>query len=61
MGAMEIILTCAECGHEEYGSERRVLIAKVRMLNHINRRHPELTDPFKDLVDEEVLESTRDA
>lgn len=51
---MELILTCQECGHEERGSETRMLITKVRMLNHINRRHPDTSEPFRDLVDEEL-------
>jgi hypothetical protein len=51
---MELILTCHECGYEERGSEERMLITKVRMLNHINRLHPEVTEPFKDLVEEEL-------
>lgn len=31
-----------------------MLITKVRMLNHINRRHPDTSEPFRDLVDEEL-------
>ncbi len=47
---MDIILTCYECGHQELGSERRILITKVRMLNHVNRVHPHLDESFKDIV-----------
>ena len=60
MDAMEIILTCNECGHQEAGTERRVLIAKVRMLNHLNRMHPDLGEPFKDLVKEEDFVNEQD-
>lgn len=58
---MELILTCHECGHEERGNEARALITKVRMLNHINRRHPEVSEPFKDLVEEELSVAERGA
>ncbi|MEK7068657.1 MAG: hypothetical protein AAB964_02485 [Patescibacteria group bacterium] len=51
---MEVILTCNECGHQESGTERRILIAKVRMLNHLNHEHPDLVEPFKDMVAESL-------
>ena len=52
---MELILTCHECGYKETGSEERMLITKVRMLNHINRIHPDTSEPFKNLVEEQML------
>ncbi len=52
IGYMEVILTCSECGHQELGTERRILIAKVRMLNHLTREHPTVDESFKDLVEE---------
>ncbi len=54
MRRMEVILTCNECGHQESGTERRILIAKVRMLNHLNHEHPDLVEPFKDMVAESL-------
>lgn len=51
---MELILTCNECGHQELGDERRMLMAKVRMLNHLNREHPDTAESFKNLVVEET-------
>lgn len=53
---MDIILTCFECGHQELGSERRILIAKVRMLNHVHRVHPNLDEAFKDIVIESPVD-----
>lgn len=51
---MEVLLTCKECGHEELGQSERLLMAKVRMWNHLNRVHPQVTDAFKRVVSEEV-------
>jgi hypothetical protein len=48
----EIILTCHECGHEEADSERKLLMLKVRMYNHINHAHPLLAERFKEVVEE---------
>jgi hypothetical protein len=48
----EIILTCVECGHEEVDHERKLLMLKVRMYNHINNRHPVLAERFKEVVEE---------
>lgn len=48
----EIILTCQECGREEVGPERRLLMLKVRMYNHINHAHPSLAERFKEVVEE---------
>ena len=50
---MELTLTCKECGHEERGEVSRLLMAKIRMWNHLNRAHPELTDAFKHAVEQE--------
>ncbi len=52
---MELVLTCKQCGHEELGETERALMAKIRMWNHLNRRHPELTDSFKEAVEAEAL------
>ena len=49
---MEVLLTCKECGHREAGDTERLLMAKVRMWNHLNRAHPQLTDAFKQAVEE---------
>jgi len=48
----EIVLTCAECGHEEVDGEHKMLMLKVRMYNHINQAHPALADRFKEVVEE---------
>jgi hypothetical protein len=53
---MEVVLTCKECGHEELGQSERLLMAKVRMWNHLNRVHPAMTDAFKHAVSEETAE-----
>ncbi len=53
---MELILTCKECGHEELGQTERLLMAKVRMWNHLNRAHPQLTDAFKSAVTEQTAD-----
>ncbi len=48
----EIILTCQECGHEEMDLDRKLLMLKVRMYNHINHAHPVLAERFKEVVEE---------
>lgn len=53
---MEVILTCKGCGHQELGDTERLLMAKVRMWNHLNRVHPQMTDAFKSAVEEETAE-----
>ena len=49
---MELVLICKQCGHEERGETERLLMAKIKMWNHLNREHPELTDAFKEAVEE---------
>lgn len=55
---MELVLICKECGHEEAGESERILMAKVRMWNHLNRVHPEMTEAFKTAVREETAAHT---
>lgn len=58
--SMDIILTCQQCGHEEFGNSERSLITRVRMLNHLSREHPEMAEvdgAFKDLVAEDIVET----
>jgi len=50
----KLILTCRECGHVERGNGARAFITKVRMLNHLNREHSELVEPFKETVEEKA-------
>lgn len=50
---MELVLTCKQCGHEEKGHTERLLMAKIRMWNHLNRVHPELTEAFTRAVEQE--------
>jgi hypothetical protein len=38
---MKIILTCSECGHQEWGTAEGILMNKIKMWNHANREHPE--------------------
>jgi hypothetical protein len=38
---MQILLTCSECGHKEWGTSEGVLMNKIKMWNHAQRRHPE--------------------
>lgn len=51
---MELVLTCKQCGHEEIGQTERLLIAKIRMWNHLNKSHPEMTDAFTQAVDQKM-------
>ncbi len=50
---MELVLICKQCGHEEHGQTERLLMAKIRMWNHLNKAHPEMTEPFSRSVTEE--------
>ncbi len=43
---MEMVLVCKQCGYEERGSSERALMTKIRMLNHLNRKHPGVVEPF---------------
>lgn len=56
---MELVLTCKQCGYEEHGETERLLMAKIRMWNHLNRAHPDLTDAFKQTVDEHAPSGRR--
>lgn len=38
---MKIILTCSECGHQEWGTDQGQLMNKIKMWNHAKREHPE--------------------
>ncbi len=40
---MKILLTCNECGYQEWGREGR-LMNKIIMWNHIKRAHAEKAD-----------------
>lgn len=53
---MELILLCKQCGHEEVGQTERVLMTKIRMWNHLNREHPELTEAFTSAVESHVAQ-----
>lgn len=43
---MELVLHCKRCGYEEKGPSARALMVKIRMLNHLNRAHPEEVESF---------------
>jgi hypothetical protein len=36
---MKIILTCSECGHQEWGQSEGTLMNKIKMWNHAVREH----------------------
>ena len=57
---MELILMCKQCGHEEIGETERALMTKIRMWNHLNREHPELSEAFdfKEITEEQVSTAT---
>jgi hypothetical protein len=40
---MKALLTCRECGHNEWGNHERPLINRIKMWNHAKRAHPGLT------------------
>jgi hypothetical protein len=48
---MEAILKCEECGFEVNGERGRILMLRVRMLNHVMRQHPDLADHFKEVIE----------
>lgn len=54
---MQLVLVCKQCGHEERGETERLLMAKIKMWNHLNRDHPELTEAFKEAVEEAPIYS----
>jgi len=37
---MDILLTCRECGHQEWSSTEKTLINKIIMWNHVKKVHP---------------------
>jgi hypothetical protein len=37
---MQILLTCAECGHQEWGRTDGTLMNKIKLWNHAKRTHP---------------------
>lgn len=41
---MQIILTCAECGHQEWGRSDAILMNKIKIFNHASKRHPEVAE-----------------
>lgn len=49
---MDVTFICKECGHPERDSDVRLLMLKVRMLNHIEREHPEQVEQFREVVAE---------
>jgi hypothetical protein len=38
---MKIILTCSECGHQEWGTSEGMLMNKIKMWNHATKEHPQ--------------------
>ena len=52
LGCMEMILVCKQCGYEEHGHSERALMTKIRMLNHLNREHPGVVEPFTESVEQ---------
>jgi hypothetical protein len=58
---MELVLICKQCGFEEQGQSERLLMAKIRMWNHLNREHPELTDAFSRTVDERQTQQAEES
>ncbi len=49
---MELVLVCRQCGHTERGESARGLMVKVRMLNHLNRAHPDEVESFTHSVEQ---------
>lgn len=37
---MQLLLTCSECGHQEWGSSERALMNKIKIWNHASKAHP---------------------
>ncbi len=42
---MKVELICKVCGYKEKGETHSMLMIKIRMLNHIHDKHPEVTGP----------------
>jgi hypothetical protein len=40
---MEVLLTCRECGHQEWGQAEKEFMNKIKMWNHVRRAHPYLS------------------
>lgn len=36
---MKIILTCSECGYQEWGTSEGMLMNKIKLWNHATRQH----------------------
>jgi hypothetical protein len=41
---MQILLTCSECGHQEWGSTQKPLMNKIKLWNHVSKAHPTIID-----------------
>ncbi len=39
---MKVLLTCRECGHQEWGVANKEFMNKVMMWNHVRRAHPSI-------------------
>ncbi len=37
---MNITITCRECGFQEVGKTENAFMTRVKMFNHVQRRHP---------------------
>ena len=38
----KVMLTCRECGYQEWGVADRGLMNKIKMWNHVRRLHPDI-------------------
>ncbi len=41
---MQILLTCSECGHKEWGYAEKPLMNKIKLWNHASKAHPTVID-----------------
>ncbi len=39
---MKVLLTCRECGHQDWGLAEKEFMNKVIMWNHVRRAHPSI-------------------
>ncbi|MBP9710737.1 MAG: hypothetical protein KBD50_00510 [Candidatus Pacebacteria bacterium] len=37
---MQVLITCSECGHKEWGYSERDLMNKIKLVNHASKAHP---------------------
>jgi hypothetical protein len=44
---MKLTMTCKLCGYQELGWEGQELMNRIKLWNHVERRHPEYIDDFK--------------